>query len=148
MICNFVLALVLAANPAPVPTAQSLPRIALHLPRAVVRVQVADTDEQRARGLMGVAHLPRRTGMLFVFETDEPVAFWMKDTLVPLDMVFISAQGIVRQVYANVPVVPASMADGDIPLEQARAKYVIELPAGEAPADGLHAGARVLGLPR
>jgi uncharacterized membrane protein (UPF0127 family) len=97
---------------------------------------------------MGVTHLQRHTGMLFIFEKDAPVDFWMKDTLIPLDMVFVSANGMVRKVYASVPVVARTLADSDIPIEGAVAKYVIELPAGEASDDGLVAGARVNGLPR
>jgi uncharacterized membrane protein (UPF0127 family) len=96
---------------------------------------------------MGVTHLPRHAGMLFIFERDAPVAFWMKDTLIPLDMVFVGADGRVRKVYPNVPVVPRALPDSQIPLEQGTAKYVIELPANEAAQDGLVEGVRVAALP-
>jgi uncharacterized membrane protein (UPF0127 family) len=141
-------ALLLAAMTSAVPTPQALPRTTLRAPDAQLRVQVASTGPQRERGLMGVTHLPPRTGMLFIFEEDAPVAFWMKDTLIPLDMVFVGGDGIVRRVYENVPVVPLSLPDTRIPLEQGKAKYVIELPSGEAQADGLKTGVRVGGLPR
>lgn len=131
----------------PVPTPQALPYIALHAPKAAIRVQVADTPAQRERGLMGVTNMAPHTGMLFVFDNDAPVAFWMKDTLIPLDMVFVGPDGIVRRVFARVPVVPRTLPDAQIPLEQATAKYVIELPAGEAAKDGLQPGARVEALP-
>lgn len=137
----------LAATPAAPPTPQSLPAIVLRAPRAALHVQVAQTEEQRERGLMSVRHLRPHTGMLFVFDADGPVAFWMKDTLVSLDMVFIAHDGRVRKVFARVPVVSPQLADTDIPLEQGAAKYVIELPAGEAVLDGLRPGARVEGLP-
>jgi uncharacterized membrane protein (UPF0127 family) len=110
-------------------------------------VQVATTEEQREKGLMGVMHLPAHTGMLFIFDRDGPVAFWMKNTLIPLDMVFVGQDGIVRRVYANVPVVAHTLPDSQIPVEQGTAKYVIELPAGEAAKDGLREGARVQHLP-
>jgi uncharacterized membrane protein (UPF0127 family) len=135
------------AAPAPIPTPQSLPRIALRAPSAVLKVQVARTAAQRERGLMGVTRLPKHTGMLFIFDRDEPVAFWMKDTLIPLDMVFAGENGVVRRVYRSVPVVPPAEPDGQIPLERGTAKYVIELPANEAAADGLRPGAIVEGLP-
>jgi uncharacterized membrane protein (UPF0127 family) len=131
----------------PVPTPQALATIALQAPRAELRVQVAKTGPERERGLMGVTKLPLHTGMLFIFEKDEPVAFWMKDTLIPLDMVFVGADGTVRRVYSHVPVVPPSLPDDKIPLEQGTAKYVIELPSGEAPSDGLIPGTHVRGLP-
>ncbi len=135
------------SSPAPVPTAQSLPAVTLRAPAAKLRVQIAHTEEQRERGLMGVTHLARHTGMVFVFDADAKVAFWMKDTLIPLDMVFISDQGVVREVYSKVPVVPLSLPDNQIPLEQGQAKYVIELASGEAEQDGLVPGAHVGGLP-
>jgi uncharacterized membrane protein (UPF0127 family) len=134
-------------SPAPVPTPQSLPCIALRAPKATIRVQVADTPEERSRGLMGVTRLTARTGMLFVFERDDAVAFWMKDTLISLDMVFVGQDGTVRRVFARVPVVSRSLPDAQIPLEQATAKYVIELPAGEAAKDGLQPGSRIEHLP-
>ncbi len=60
---------------------------------------------QREQGLMDRTYVPEHTGMIFVFDGDAPVEFWMKDTLVPLDMIFVAADGTVRRVYANVPVV-------------------------------------------
>lgn len=124
-----------------------LPFIALQTPRAEIRVQVAATEEQREHGLMGVKALRAHTGMLFVFEHDGPVAFWMKDTLIPLDMVFLSPDGTVRRVFVNVPVVARTLPDSQIPVEQGTAKFVIELPAGEAAKDGLREGAHVQRLP-
>lgn len=143
-----IMALTATAAPAPMPTAQSLAIVALHAPNATLHVQVARTEPQRERGLMAVTHLPPHTGMLFIFDDDGPVAFWMKDTLVPLDMVFLAPDGTVRKVFARVPVVSPQLRDPDIPLEQASARYVIELPAGEAQTDGLREGARVEGLPK
>ena len=144
---SLVLAIAMGAAPSPLPTPQSLPVITLRAPRAALRVQLARTEDQRERGLMSVRHLPAHTGMLFVFDTDGPVAFWMKDTLIPLDMVFLSPDGSVRKIFARVPVVLPQLPDADIPLEQGSAKFVIELPSGEAEQDGLRPGTRVQGLP-
>ena len=83
------------------------------------------------------------TGMLFVFDRDGAVRFWMKDTLMPLDMVFIGSDGTVRKVYANVPTVSPALPDAEIPLEPGVAKYVIELGAGEAARDGIVEGLRL-----
>ncbi|HLI97396.1 MAG TPA: DUF192 domain-containing protein [Candidatus Baltobacteraceae bacterium] len=140
-------AIIAALTPNPLPTPQSLPIIALHAPKATLHVQVARTEPQRERGLMSVRHLTAHTGMLFIFDSDTPVAFWMKDTLIPLDMVFISQQGVVRKVFARVAVVSPQLPDAQIPLEQGAAKFVIELPSGEAALDGLQPGTRVEGLP-
>ncbi len=117
--------------------------VTLRAPRADLQLEVAQTAAQRERGLMNRTSLARHTGMIFVFGGDAPVDFWMKDTLVPLDMVFIAGDGTVRRVFANVRVVPASLADESIPRESASAKYVIELPAGEAARDGIAAGVKL-----
>ncbi|HEX5274693.1 MAG TPA: DUF192 domain-containing protein [Candidatus Rubrimentiphilum sp.] len=141
------LALALAqSSPQPIPTPQVLRVTVLRAPRATLRVQVAQTEPQRERGLMGVRRLAPHTGMLFVFDSDAPTEFWMKDTLIPLDMVFISGNGIVRQVFANVPVVSTDTSNDRIPRRDGVAKFVLELPAGEALLDGFKAGGLVPGL--
>lgn len=61
-------------------------------------VAVADTPELRARGLMGVSDLGDLDGMLFVWATDATSGFWMKDTLIPLDVAFFSADGSLVEV--------------------------------------------------
>lgn len=142
MIALLFAAVVAAATPAP----QHLPAIAVHAPYATLTLQVAKTEEQRETGLMSVTLLPKHTGMVFVFEADQPVEFWMKNTLVPLDMVFVAADGTVRSVAANVPVVREDAPDDAIPRRGGSAKYVIELPAGEAAKDGIAPGVNLLEL--
>ncbi|HEY6325788.1 MAG TPA: DUF192 domain-containing protein [Candidatus Cybelea sp.] len=120
--------------------AAALPAVVVHAPHADLTLEVARTQAQREYGLMNRTRLAPNTGMIFVFGGDAPVAFWMKDTLVPLDMLFIAADGTVRRVFADVAVVPRSLPDANIPRESDVAKYVIELPAGEAAQDGIAAG--------
>ncbi len=112
-------------------------------PRAQLRLETATTELERERGLMSRSALAPHTGMLFVFDSDGPVSFWMKDTLVSLDMVFVSSDGTVRRVFARVPTVALDTPDNDIPLESGRARYVIELGAGEAARDGIVPGVRL-----
>ncbi len=141
MIASIALLLALASPPpSALPTPQQLSTITVHAPRATVTLQVAKTEDQRERGLMGVTKLSPHTGMLFVFDQDAPVEFWMKNTLVPLDMVFAGPDGLVRSVAANVPATKPDTPDDKIPRRYANAKYVIELPAGEAEKDGITAG--------
>jgi uncharacterized membrane protein (UPF0127 family) len=123
--------------------AAALAVVVLHAPKADLRLEVAQTDAQREYGLMNRTTLAPHTGMIFVFPHDGDVAFWMKDTLVPLDMVFVGADGTVRLVDAGVKTVPAGTPDSSIPLEKGTAKYVIELPAGEAARDGILVGSRL-----
>ena len=129
-----------ATSPTPVPTPQHLTAVAVHAPRATRMLEVARTEAEHERGLMGYTSLPEHSGMIFIFDVDGPVSFWMKDTLIPLDMVFVGADGRVRKVFARVPTVSPALSDNQIPLETAKAKYVIELPAGEASHDGIKAG--------
>jgi len=123
--------------------AAALAVVVVHAPKADLRLEVARTEAQREYGLMNRTSLPKHTGMIFVFPQDGKIAFWMKDTLIPLDMVFVGADGTVRLVDRNVATVPPSLPDGRIPLENGVAKYVIELPAGEAILDGIVTGARL-----
>ena len=75
---------------------------------------VADTMETRARGLMFVEHMPRGKGMLFVFERPQRTSFWMKNTLIPLDMLFVDRTGLVRRVHENaIPHDETSIPGGD-----------------------------------
>ena len=137
---SLILALALAASPGPQPTPQQLPTIAVAAPLAALTLQVARTPAQQELGLMWVTALAPHTGMLFVFSADGPQSFWMRNTLIPLDMVFIGADGRVRKVFADVPVAAPALADDRIPLETASGHYVMELPAGEAAADGIVSG--------
>lgn len=123
--------------------ALALSTVVIHAPRADLTLEVARTEAQREHGLMDRAAVPPHTGMIFVFDRDEPVAFWMKNTLVPLDMIFVAADGIVRRVYSNVAVVAPALPDEEIPREAGQAKYVIELRAGEAAADGIAPGIKL-----
>ncbi|MGA8795876.1 MAG: DUF192 domain-containing protein [Candidatus Cybelea sp.] len=123
--------------------AAALATIVVHAPKADLTLETARTEPAREQGLMDRAVLAPHTGMLFVFERDEHVDFWMKDTLVPLDMIFIAGDGTVRRVFSNVPVVAPTLPDEQIPREGAPAKYVIELPAAEASADGIVEGVKL-----
>lgn len=120
--------------------ALGLPTIVVHAPRADLTLEVARSEAQREHGLMDRTEIAPHTGMIFVFDRDDFVDFWMKDTLVPLDMVFVAGDGTVRRVFSNVPVVSPTLPDGEIPREGSDAKYVIELSAGEAGQDGIAQG--------
>ena len=102
-------------------------------------IEVATTDQERALGLMFRRSLPENGGMLFLYDQPQPAAMWMKNTLIPLDMVFISPEGKVHRIEANAE--PFSTAvipsEGDI-------VGVLELKGGEAGRIGLKRGDKVL----
>ena len=99
---------------------------------------IAGDDQTRAQGLMYVRELPPAQGMLFVFEQPQYASFWMKNTYVPLDLIFIAADGTVVNVAANAK--PLSL---DPIASVSPVLYVLELAAGSAARIGLVAGDRL-----
>lgn len=91
-----------------------------------IRVDVADTPEERARGLSGRESLAEDEGMLFVFQEDGLYAFWMKDMHFAIDILWISSEGVVVDMEQNIS--PSTYPTSFVPRREAR--YVIELPAG------------------
>jgi len=64
-------------------------------------VQVADDFEERGRGLMFVEQMPTLSGMLFIYDGPQAVSFWMKNTLIPLDMIFAAPDGEILSIHEN-----------------------------------------------
>jgi len=137
IVSALVLAAALAVKPTPTPQAFLI----LSAPAATLSLEVADTQAKQERGLMYRTALPAHTGMIFIFDRDDTVEFWMKNTLIPLDMVFVSADGHVRSVSENVPSSNPDTPEDKVARVSGAAKYVLELPAREATADGLRPGA-------
>ncbi len=94
------------------------------------RVAVASTPEQHAKGLMNRTSLPPDSGMLFVFPDTTPRTFWMKNTLIPLDILFIDANMTLVTIYRNVP--PCNSVPCPTYPSNASIAYVLELNAGMA----------------
>ncbi len=102
------------------------------------RIEVVDTIEERAQGLMFRESMGRFEGMLFVYERPQPVSFWMKNTLIPLDMIFMDASGVVQHVHSNaVPGDLTSIPGGD------NIQFVLEINGGLAGQLGIDAGAEM-----
>ena len=105
-------------------------------------VELAVTSDQRAQGLSGRVFLDSGTGMLFVFEVESRLRFWMKDMEFPLDMVWIDADCQVVDISVNVPAPAPGTSLGDLPRysPSTPAMYVLEINGGEAEWLGLRAG--------
>lgn len=105
-----------------------------------VQARVADTPEKAARGLMFVKQLPENEGMLFLFDREEMQAFWMKNTWIDLDIIFLNADGKINRIFDRVEHTHVYTPDAEIPVVQAPAHYVLELAAGTAARHQLQAG--------
>jgi uncharacterized membrane protein (UPF0127 family) len=98
-------------------------------------VEVVDTDASRAQGLMFRTSLAPDAGMLFDFKQSRPVSFWMQNTLIPLDMLFIREDGTIANIHVNArPLDPTSIpSDGPV-------QFVLEVPGGRSEQLGIKAG--------
>ena len=103
-----------------------------------VHLELALTDEERQLGLMFRDTLPSDHGMLFIFDTDGPLEFWMKNTFIPLDFVWVSAAGEVVDLRAHVPPCRSDPCPSYGSGKPARA--VLEVNAGFAAAHGVRLG--------
>jgi uncharacterized protein len=126
-----------APPPAPPATSAGSPRIVFPDGFAVT-VEVVANDETRAQGLMFRDHLADDRGMIFFFPESGEYPFWMKNTLIPLDMIWIDEAHRIAHVKHNVQPCKADPCPSHPP--NARAKYVLEVAAGVAAKHGLKAG--------
>ncbi len=102
-------------------------------------IELATTQREQALGLMFRRSLPDNAGMLFLYDPPQPAAMWMKNTLIPLDMVFIAPDGRVLRIESNTEPLSTAVisSEGDI-------SAVLELNAGEADKIGLRRGDKVI----
>jgi len=106
-------------------------------------VELADDDAERARGLMFRDALKPGRGMLFVHEREEPQAYWMKNTRIPLDILYFDADRRLVSQQRDVP--PCSLGDRCPPYpSEAPARFVLELNAGEAARLALEDGTELM----
>ena len=134
----FVLLTALAAGPA---AAAVLPNVTLTIGAHKITAEVAATPEERAQGLMNRFSLQPDNGMLFVFERPEPLAFWMKNTFIPLSIAFISADGKIINIEDMKPQSEESH------WSKGPALYALEMKKGWFAERGIGPGTAVRGLP-
>jgi hypothetical protein len=106
-----------------------------------VELELARSEPDRARGLMFRTSLPADAGMLFSWSDERPRSFWMRNTCIPLDMLFIAADGLIVGTLEQVPTLNDDSRSVPCP-----AAHVLELNAGWMRSHGVRAGQRV-GLP-
>lgn len=105
------------------------------------QIEVADDPAERAKGLMYRKTLPAGQGMLFIYETPRPAAFWMRNTFIPLDMIFFDESGIIRHIHPNARPLDETPIQGATPDDPNPERLmVLEIAGGEAARNGLAVG--------
>ena len=113
---------------------QGLLKIPLYVKDKEIRVEVANTPEERGRGLMGRKELGDSEGMLFIFETEDYHSFWMKNTLIPLSIAFVDKEGRILRITDMKPMTLESHAPPKPVL------YALEMKQGWFSAHGIQVG--------
>jgi uncharacterized protein len=119
-----------SASPAP----QSLPTVTMTIGSKPFVLQKALNESERETGLMHVDAMPADRGMIFAFAQEQPLSFWMKNTHIPLDLIYLDHNGQVVAIQQGRPFDLTDLPSGK------PAKYVIELNLGGAASAGLKVG--------
>lgn len=106
---------------------------------AEFKLLVADTDSSRQRGLMYIKNMPELEGMLFIFSESRKLSFWMRNTYISLDMIFLDANKKVVGVLKRVPILNDKERNVD-----AESQYVVEINAGLADKYGIKEGSSLI----
>ena len=118
-----------------------LERRALSFPDGTtIQAEVAETPGSREMGLMFRTRLDPDYGMLFIFPQSQPQMFWMKNTFVDLDMIFLDEEKRVTVVHHDVPRSSPGQSDETVARRAGVGRYVLELPSGSARKLGLKVG--------
>lgn len=106
-----------------------------------IAIEIADDPRERAQGLMFRKELPPGQGMLFIYERPQPVSFWMRNTLIPLDIIFLDAQGEVRHIHPMArPLDETSIPGAAVGDPAPDRLMVLEVPGGDANRLGIRPG--------
>ncbi|OGJ21941.1 hypothetical protein A3K73_04825 [Candidatus Pacearchaeota archaeon RBG_13_36_9] len=105
-----------------------------------INAEIADTPEKIERGLMYRESLGKNEGMLFIFWEEKETNFWMKNTLIPLDMIFLNKDGEIVNIVENA--VPCNSSNCILYLSEVPVKYVIEVNAGFVKENEIEVGER------
>lgn len=103
-----------------------------------LNVYVADSQQERERGLMFIESLPQDHGMLFVFDNERNLSFWMRNTYIPLDIAYISGNGIINEIYYMKP-----LDDSRTYPSRKPAMYALEVNAGWFKKNGIIPGMKL-----
>lgn len=107
--------------------------------RLVFDVYLAESFEQQRRGLMFVRNMPETTGMLFIYADDAVRSIWMKNTYIPLDIVFARSDGSISRIEADAAPLTLTSRSSVVPV-----RYVLELNAGTTRRLGIGESSRLM----
>jgi uncharacterized protein len=115
-------------------------RLVLHTAKGdfAFTVEIADDGKERAQGLMFRDRLAPDAGMLFDYFEEQETSFWMQNTLIPLDMIFIGADGVVKNIHVNAKPLDTTGIPSGVPV-----RFVLEIPGGRSKEIGLAVGDRM-----
>jgi uncharacterized membrane protein (UPF0127 family) len=139
---RLLLLILLAVPPWLTLSAQELSRIELTAGMHRIEAEVANTQEDRMRGLMQRRAMPMQRGMLFVFDADARYCMWMKNTPLPLSVAFLDGQGVILNIEEMKP------QTEDTHCAAKPARYALEMNAGWFKSRGLKAGTALKGIDR
>lgn len=140
-VARFVVVLVLVLSSFAVANAQQFDTLKIVTAQGrnhTFHIEVAKSDRERMQGLMYRQSMPADQGMIFDYKTPQHVSMWMKNTYIPLDMLFIRADGVIARIATNTePLSTRTISSGEPVLA------VLELNGGATARLGIHAGDRV-----
>jgi len=132
---RFAVALVAFSQPAFAACSDDVVTIKGDFGTARFRVDVADTNSERAQGLMNVEQMGTLEGMLFIYDVPVTATFWMRNTLIPLDMIFADPTGTVTHIHENAVPLDETTIQGGSGIQ-----YVLEINGGLSERLGLSVG--------
>lgn len=112
----------------------------------IYQIEIADTPAKQQKGLQFRESLPQNQGMLFIFDEPKIQSFWMKDTLIPLDIIFIDQNLTITNIAANTPTCASiDPTQSNCPTYQSsrEAQFVLELNAGQTQANYIQVGDQI-----
>lgn len=123
-------------------SAFALPVITLEIAGNKVQVEVADTPQTMASGLMHRKSMPENAGMLFVFASERQASFWMRNTYIPLDIAYLDRAGRVKEIHSAQP-----LNESPIVSASTQIAYALEMNQGWFANRGIPPGTAIKGLP-
>lgn len=116
----------------------SMEKTTLRIGKDSYSIEIARTPEERRTGLMNRKSIPEKSGMLFVFDKDQRLSFWMKNTHLPLSIAYISSDGTVKEILSMVPESLAPVNSRHF------VRYALELPEGAFEKSGVKPGDKII----